>query len=435
MTRDASSDDSVRIAYATARFPPMTSSGTRRVEAMQRYLPQYGIEPVFVTTSAGEVAEGPVPHEVTASETSVLRYQTPVVDRMLHVLSSVPYVRWGLRELLSPDTLRVWASYSARKARRHIDSVHAVMATGPPFSAHVAAEKLARSQGVPCIQEFRDPPSFHRGVHARSALTRWRRGRFEARRLRRADHVIVVTAGVRRRLLRRYPWLAPEKVSVIENGAPELVPDTSLSGRGNRVFTASFVGSHPSHSSGGPSKGSPEWFAAAVTRFRRPIEFRVVGPLTGAQQDRLRSVGGERTAVVGAVDRREAIAEVAAADVVVVTGSEQDEWWVGRKVYEAARYAQRVLAIVPPHGDTAALLESLDHAEVVAPGDEQGLDAAMLRSWSEWREGRSAPASAGRERVQTDQSCAKQVAELAREVADRCRWRSHDRSRCDRRSS
>lgn len=404
--------NATQIGYVTLRFPPMSSSGTRRVEAVLQYLPEHGFRVrVLTLPSDWMIQQGGSPEvAITPDIAGAIRPVAPH-DRIIRALSRVRGVAWLQRETVIPDILAPWSRCAARTATDPFSDCRAVYATSPPFSALIIGQRLARALGVPFVAEIRDPPSFSRSVSRRSRLTRMRMRRFEGKYLKQAERVITVTAGTRSRLLSLHSQLDPAKVAVVTNGYPEIEPDVTRADRDWNRFTVAYVGSYQ----GDSGSRRESWFTPTIvipslSALGGPSELRVVGPVTEGQQKHLISPSQNLTITrTGRVDRESALAEMAAADVVLVIADSEHPWWIGRKVFEAGAYAKRILAVVPEGGDTAALLSGSTKAWIVPPGDHRRLSKTIEEIWKQWRRD-DAPPQGPIPGLQTDRSS---VAEIA----------------------
>jgi glycosyltransferase involved in cell wall biosynthesis len=332
-------------------------------------------------------------------------------DRLIRYVSTVRYLNWLQRAILVPDLLALWARSAARKMARQLEGIDLVYGTSPPYSGMVAAQRLADHLGVPCVQELRDPPSFHRALRRRSRFYIWRMLRFERRYLRRADQVITVTPRTRLRLLDLHPGLHPGRMHVVTNGYPEVDVDPALAGRDPAKFTVTYVGTFQ----GSVKARESSVFTPAVLMEglsalpTDKVSLRIVGNVSGQQKKNLSKLDPNRvTEFVGLVDREVALAETAAADVAVIL-ADDDDWWIGRKAFEYLRHAHTILAIVPS-GDTTDLLKSHSRSDVVSPHDLDRIPAVLQRRFDEWSRGEWERGPLP-EQIQTDKSC---VAGIAR---------------------
>lgn len=404
------SDPATPIAFVTARYPPMTSSGTFRVQAAMRYLPEHGFAPRVVTIPTDWVARAgsrEMAAMVPTEEEGVLRPEASH-DGFVRRMSSIPKIRWLTREALVPDYLAPWSRQVAGQVARDLSDVQLVYATSPPFSAMALGRRLGEMLGVPVVQELRDPPSFNRSLQWRSESFRRRMRRFAARQLADAEQIIVVTPRTRQHMLEIHD-LDPDRVHVVTNGYPEIDVDPGLSTRDPSVFTVTYVGSFQGGFPGRESSWfTPEIVSGPLQRLDVPSELRVVGPVTARQRSSLEAQPGTR--ILGQVSRQQALAEVAAADVSLILADEQD-WWIGRKAFEALAYAKRILAIVAA-GDTADLLAPSSKSIVSPVGDMAALESSLRRLADEWERG--VEPKGPEPSVQSDASCYEQVAEVLR---------------------
>jgi hypothetical protein len=403
-----------RIAYVTARYPPMRSSGTYRVEAMIKHLPESGfdLQPVTIPDAWMRQQSG---RDLPPVDDPRVLQPDGKFDGLIRLLADVPVARRVLREALVPDILAPWSRAVTEGLIDTLRGAEAVYATGPPFSALMLGDDLARELGVPIVQEVRDPPSFNRRLVGRSRSWKKRMLKFESSYLPAADVVVAVTPGSRRRLLELHPDIDPQRCVVVMNGYPDIEPDPTKSRRRPDQFTVTYVGSF--QGGAGSRKESlftPAAVLPALDGLGR-VSLRVVGPATEEQKRTISETeGGQLVTFTGLVDRATAVAEVAAADVALVL-AESEDWWIGRKVFEYLAFAKRILALVPESGDTAELLKSHSKAVVVEPGAENQIRMAVEKLYDDWAKGLPPPAD-DVEGVQTDQRCAQQIAEVLRNL-------------------
>ena len=404
---------SIPIAYVSLRLPPMTSSGAYRAEAVLRHLPERGFS-IQAVTIPSEATAGDEPlrddGDRQATAVTVLRPTSPYDDAVLR-LSKIPRIRWVQRELLNPDVRLLWAHHAARTTAPLLEDVRLVYATAPPFSGLVAGRLLARRLGVPFVAEVRDPPSFDRGVQPRSAFTKWRRRRFASKHLGAADRVITVTPRTRERLLEIHRHLDPSKVHVVTNGYPEMEIDTTLAKRDPTRFTVTYVGSYQGDTDRTrDSLFTPRILIAPLERLGIPADLRVVGPVRESQRRAL-STDSKTLSITatGQVERSIALAELAAADAALILADDHP-WWIGRKVFEALAYSQRILAVVPT-GDTTDLLMDSEKSWISSPGDTDGLWARVEEIYRQWREA-ILPSQDPPAGLQTDRSCVAEIASV-----------------------
>ncbi len=335
-----------------------------------------------------------------------------VSDDLVRFLTRVRFVRWIQRELLVPDLLAIWAKSVAKQVAPALRGVELVYATAPPYSDMIAAQDLADLLGVPCVQELRDPPSFHRSIRGRSAGFARRMLKFERKYLERADHIITVTPRTRSRFLNLHPGLEAERIHVVTNGYPGVEVDPALSERDSSKFTLAYVGTFQ----GSVKAREASAFTPAVLMDglsslpAGKVSLRLVGKVSDQQHATLTQM--DRNGVVdfvGQVERHVALAEVAAADIAVIL-ADDDDWWIGRKAFEYLRYAHTILAIVPP-GDTTDLLQQHSRVDVVSPNELANIPLVLKRRFAEWSQGDWTRGPVPPD-IQSDESCVAGIAEV-----------------------
>lgn len=374
------------------------------------FLPRHGwqIEPITIPTEwmDFQAREGFPGGEVRAHQPESR------TDSIVRSISGIKYVNWIQRAILVPDLLALWARSAADQMADRLDGIDLVYGTSPPYSGIVVAQRLADALGVPCVQELRDPPSFHRSLRRRSSLYRKRMVRFERKYLTRADQVITVTPRTRLRLLELHPGLDPDRVHVVTNGYPEIDVDPALSGRDPARFTVTYVGTFQ----GSVKAREASVFTPAVLMEGMSalpgdrVSLRIVGSASGQQVKNVEKLDPNGVVTfLGQIPREAALAEVATADVAVIL-ADDDDWWIGRKAFEYLRHAHTILAVVPP-GDTTDLLASHPRVDVVSPNDLSGIRPALRRRFEEWSAGdwERGPVPGG---IQTDRSCVDGIAEI-----------------------
>ncbi|REK21121.1 MAG: hypothetical protein DWQ40_04475 [Actinobacteria bacterium] len=388
----------------------MRTSGTYRVEAVMRFLPAHGYD-IEVVTLPTEWMDYQSREGFPGGEVDAHQPESPT-DPIIRYVSTVRYLNWLQRAILVPDLLTIWARSAARQMSSRLKDIDVVYATSPPYSGMVAAQRLADALGVPCVQELRDPPSFHRSIRRRSSFFGRRMVRFERKYLSRADHVITVTPRTRSRLLELHPRLDPKRMHVVTNGYPDIEVDPSRSGRDPSRFTVTYVGTFQgSVKAREESVFTPAVLMEGISELPPDqVSLRIVGSVSGQQKKNIGKLDPNGVVeFLGLVDREIALAEVAAADVAVIL-ADDDDWWIGRKAFEYLRYAHTILAVVPP-GDTTDLLRSHKRVDVVSPYELEGIGPALAARFEQWRRGdwERGPVPEG---IQTDESCVAGIAEV-----------------------
>jgi len=370
------------IAY---HYPPVQgSSGVHRTLKFSRHLPAAGWEPIVLTVrdSAYPSRSRDLLQEIPPG---IVVRRTACLDAGRHLAIRGRYAMWTAL----PDRWASWflsgAVAGLRLIRRH--RPQALWSTYPIATAHVIGWFLARVSGLPWIADFRDPmcqddyPTDRR---------QWRAFQWVERRAVRASAAATFTApSALRTYAARYPGEPAERMWMLDNGFDEedfagiaAVPAPTRPARLTLVHSGTLY----------PSERDPTRLFEALGQLRRdgriaPDSFRLVLRATGHDEiyGRMLDQAGIADIVELAppIDHRAAIAEMVAADGLLLLQASNCDHQIPAKIYEYLRAGRPIVALTTRSGDTGATL--LDHGiEPVAPLDDlagirSGLVTALAR--------------------------------------------------------
>jgi glycosyltransferase involved in cell wall biosynthesis len=370
-------------------FPPMGGGAVLRALKFVKYLPAFGWRPLVVAGAGGYHAyDASLLDEIPAEAEVVWAARRRDYDDAAEIARAFARRRAGLaarvgrraalaaRRVFSfPDVHARFAGPAKRAAHLWLKRRPAqlIFSTAPPFTAHVVAAALAREAGVPLVLDYRDAWTDNPFATFPTPFHRRRARRVEDGLLAAASAVTAVTAGMADAFRRRTG--AP--VRFIPNGYDEADFAEAAPARGG-PFTAAYAGQfYP---------GRMPWtFLKAAAAFAEerglgPGDFRVLflGPMprvVRAGLDRF----GVRVDATGLLNHRNAVRAMRAADVnLLVIGSQPGAAaTLTGKIFEYLRAGRPILALVPPEGEAAALVEEFAAGTVVGPDDEAGAAAAL----------------------------------------------------------
>lgn len=367
------------VAY---HFPPMNmSSGIQRTLRFAKYLPDHKWEPIVLTVhprayprkfQAG-LAEVPPPNlhvrrafGLDAAKHLSLRGNYPrllaLPDRWWSWwLGAVP-AGLALIRKLKPDVL--WSTY-------------------PIATAHLIGYTLHRLTGIPWVADFRDPmaeqddpadPLQHRAFE-------W----IEYRALKHCQRAVFTAPGALQLYAERYPEIPQARLTIIENGYDEL------------AFAEAEAMTNPVRPGSGPlvllhsgtvypSARDPRLFFAALSELHKKGrinsgELRIVLRATGCDDYLLELITrygiSEIVKLEPAVSYRAALAEMLAADGLLLLQAANCNYQVPAKLYEYMRARRPILALTDPTGDTAVVLKDAG-IDTIAPLDSAEEISRML---------------------------------------------------------
>ena len=352
-----------RVLMVAYHFPPMNlSSGIQRTLRFAQYLPESGWEPAVLTVqpraypSVSQPSVAEVPPRLQVRRAFAL-------DTAKHLSLRGGYPRW----LALPDRWWTWCLGAVPAGLSLIRKLKpdVLWSTYPIATAHLIGYALHRLTGIPWVADFRDPMS--EADYPSDPLERRAFLWIEYHTLKYCARAVFTAPGALRIHAERYPDIPASRFTLIENGydeqsfvgAEQSPVDGTRSGGGPLVLVHSGTVY--------PSERDPRPFFAALSdllgkgRIKRG-ELKVVLRATGAD-DYLRTLI-ERYGIEGIVTLepplpyRAALAEMLAADALLLLQAAMCNNQVPAKLYEYLRARRPILALTDPAGDTAAVLRS-----------------------------------------------------------------------------
>ena len=402
------------LLIMTYEFPPAGGGGVQRVTKFARYLPDFGWRPVVLTSEPTrgrptdeslltEVSHVPAVRlparnvssliarslsPVKKARESLRRGQSPAGSEGATppVEKAAPPVSARLARSLAMDDAVWWARAAQRRGvslgREH--GVSAVLASGPPFSVLVAGRHVAAALDVPLVADMRDGWRDNPAAWYPSPAARRRALRAELAVLAAADVVLAVSP----RIAVEAMELGGRDVRVLPNGfdPDDVVPRRPQQGGPLRlVFMGKMYG-----------RLTEPWDvfkALARVRSSHPglaVTLEIIGEAGGQIRSAAESAGLSATVdFSGYLPHAEAIGRVARADVAVVIVADRPgaKAVLTGKLFEYLAIGMPILALVPPDGDAAQLMTSLDAGWVIRPHDVTAVADAIVRLALEKRDG------------------------------------------------
>lgn len=219
----------LRFVFLVHYFPPINSSGAKRVEAISKFLAQAGHDVTVITTTKrardGEFTEA-IPPGVRLIELSALGRSSPSTargavfepmysgapswtrrtkDRVMEWLGQLPDPRL-------PFALSVGSPWLADEARDAFSRADVVIGSCPPWPLLLAALIARVRFGVPAILDYRDQFSDCHEMPG-SAFAKWLERVIDRRLAASADQVVVISEP----MAEHYGKFSP-RVTTIRNG-------------------------------------------------------------------------------------------------------------------------------------------------------------------------------------------------------------------------
>ena len=282
-----------------------------------------------------------------------------------------------------PDDRQGFILPAWRRARRLVRAGAAlVYSTAPPYSPHLVGLALSSIKGVRWVMELRDPWTDNewKPWWVRTRATDVLDAGLERLCLRRADLVVAVSDGIRRRIAARLPTRDASRLVVVRNGIEHLVSSVRTPRRSGPVRIA-YVGTFY-------HARDPRPFLrglAAACRKRRMGPAQVCVDFIGA----CRSIGTvsvekeiDTLGLTGVVRIHDWLPHAAAkvfvdeADVLLLLAQRQPDQ-VPNKLYEYLGTRRLILAFADADGETAGMLRQVGGHHVITGVDDAEIERAL----------------------------------------------------------
>jgi len=411
-----------RVLLVAFHFPPFKgSSGIQRALSFCRYLPENGWDVTVLTVEprAHAAVDTALESEIPTS-TRVER--AFALDAARHFAIRGRYLRFSAL----PDQWISWFPDAVRKGwrlARHRE-LDAIVSTYPIATAHLIGFGLKRLTRLPWIADFRDSmidPDFPEDPVQRAAFEK-----VERRVMRHADLAVFAAPGSRRMYEQRYPESA-ERLRVVENGFDESAfsgVDAAHAAPPPRGAPLTLVHSGLIY----PSERDPTAFFDALAELKRGgridrTKLRVVLRASGSVEafsalTRARDID-DIVSFPAALPYREALAEMTAADGLLVLQASNCNHLIPAKLYECLRARRPVIGLTDPEGDTAAKLRDAGIDTIANLDDVAAMRALIERVLADARSGRLPVASDAAVHAADRRSRARELASLLDEVTAR----------------
>jgi glycosyltransferase involved in cell wall biosynthesis len=168
-----------KVLFITYYWPPAGGATVNRIFKFSQYLPEFGWQPVILTTEGGDF---PFTDESLLSEAdpSVSVYRSKGFSlhkafRKISPSSGKNFLPYGFTDdsknsfmdnlsrrvkyNMIPDSRYPWYFSTHRKAVEIIrkENIDLIFSSSPPQTNHMIARKAAKKTGVPWVADFRDP--------------------------------------------------------------------------------------------------------------------------------------------------------------------------------------------------------------------------------------------------------------------------------------
>lgn len=393
--------EGLKVLLLSYYFPPLASAGGHRTGALARHLSRLGAEVTVVTAKYGldvsdDALVAKLPPEVRVIRVPSLegaKLRAKARDRYKHdqldsddkpspVQRAVVAAAWGVVLVRSfvPWAFRkfIYAINARRALRRAIkrDRPDVLLASLGPMCQAWSAISGARGSGVPVVFDFRDlwtpAPEYYKNFleHRITRPVRWIDRPIERHLMRQADFFVANHENMAQTMYALEPHTKGRTV-VVPNGYEdedfaglELASPREQGGAVVRSMGTTYIGTV-----------APLLDAAAqlAPEIAERLSIELIGPYYDTVHELTRADGIEVVAVRAPLPHREALAAMAASDVLLflLRDTPGIDDMIPARLYEYLRLGKPILALAPA-GAARDLVER-HGGTIVHPDDVAGL--------------------------------------------------------------
>lgn len=390
------------IAYY---FPPMGMGGVQRVAKFVKYLPQFGWQPVVLTVKDVEYLwhdsslMEDIPEEVRVKRSGsldplrilflikkIFKAKNKKSDRRseFYTERKSRFLSW----FLFPDNKIGWLPWALAKGfflcrRERIDLI---FSTSPPLTSHLLGYLLKLFTGTRWVSDYRDLwGGGYQHEHLPTPLHGWLKNRLQRTFLKKADGVVSVNRLLSQRLKEKQTRLVksvtipsgfdPEDFEIAKKTQPDFL---------SIVYAGTFSPDH-----------NPQPFFVALSDLLREnlipknrVKFFHIGVSAGISVEALvaRYDLGDVVEKKGYLPHREAVKFMSGAHLflLAITPRQKGEVVITGKVFEYMAARRPILAVVPPGGAAAKIVNQLKAGKVVPPDSITEIKEALFHFYKEF---------------------------------------------------
>lgn len=402
-----------KVLFITYYWPPAGGATVNRTFKFSQYLPEFGWEPVVLTTQDGDFPfiDESLLREVNP-DTKVFRSSGFSLHKVFKKLSPksnknfVPYgftdqsknsfmdnlSRWVKYNFI-PDTRFPWYFGTVRKAIRIIreEKIDLIYSSSPPQTNHMIARKAARRTGIPWVADFRDPWTDVFWLAENSKRMKWIHRwdqRIERKTINRMDAVVTVGPSLVRILQRK----TDHKIHLVTNGYDERYFEGDAYQRDGK-FRIIYAGSISKEQHPACFFDSLD-LAMKTPGFREDMQMLWLGNFPTYIHELIEKLDYKDQIFFSPYTHySESILKIRNSELLllIVPETTDNECIITSKIFEYIGAGLPVLTYGPVKGDAAYILEETGAGKVFDYRDCQAGAGFILDAWKQWKAGQLIP--------------------------------------------
>jgi hypothetical protein len=208
--------------------------------------------------------------------------------------------------------------------------------------------------------------------------------------VREADRIVVTCPELAERLRERYRDVPAERFTTITNGYDPADARTVTKSAAPGCFTLAHVGAFYREQTVGPILDAVRQLHAERADIRDALRLRLVGTLSATERALLTPADVSFVDQIGYVDHRTAIAEMAAADALLLTTPDSDggRLCIPAKVFEYLAFGPHLIANLHEGSWIARTVLRAGNCTVIHHANAAAWADAIAACFAEWKAGR-----------------------------------------------
>ena len=380
-------------------------SGVQRIAKFVKYLPDFGWAPTVLTVQPGGyfAFDNTLLDDLGHAEIEIVRTDTFDPTKFFKNNSTVSMPSESRRKWMSaisqfifvPDNKIGWYRPAVTKATQlqAESSFDLILATAPPYTAALIAERVSRAIDVPYVLDFRDDWYDNPRHLYPTPMHRWIHRSLEKKAFTRAGAIITINNQIASALQKRLlSYLSPDIVPPVVQVVPQGYDASDFTSMSRPVRSQQF---RLTYSGVFYDRQTPDYFLQAVAlfvnkhpSFRSSVDIKFVGWLPETSRQLIDVLNlSDVVSFTGYVPHHEAIRHLEESTVLWMTvGKGPGQYQISTsKLFEYFGSRKPVLGLVP-EGAARDALEAYYASWVVDPDQVEAIYRAIKQVYGAWKE-------------------------------------------------
>lgn len=381
------------IAYY---FPPMGLSGVQRTLKFVKYLPDFGWNPVVLTTDStnyyayDDSLLNEIPDEVRIYRASESNRKSKSISKPRKFPNYfVQKIGRFITQLFKqPDSKIHWRKFALIQAEEIVKKydIKAIFATAPPFTDFIIGKEIAEKYDIPLLIDYRDswvdnpfhyfPTLWHKNYNIN----------LEKSILTISEKAFVITRYAKELLLKRYRFLSHDDVVILSHGYDPEDFDKIPKSFNSRKLTLT-------HSGLFQDNRTPKYFLKALNEFfkenksaRNDFEIRFIGLMRTSHSKLIKRYKLDDVCIqTGYVSHINAVEHLVESDVLWMTVN--DTIRTPGKLYEYIG-AMKPILFIGPKGPVYSLVADTKAGFFASPKNVKEIKSCIEDLYRLWQEGK-----------------------------------------------